>query len=41
MNGPDNVFLGFLVESEVKGAKKHRRKKKIFSPSQTHITESY
>lgn len=40
MNGPDNVFLGFLVESEVKGAKKHRRKKK-FSPSQTHTTESY
>lgn len=41
MNGPDNVFLGFLVESEVKGAKKTQEKKKIFSPSQTYTTESY
>lgn len=36
MNGPDNVFLGFLVESEVKGAKKHRRKKNILFLSDSH-----
>lgn len=34
MNGPDNVFLGFLVESGVRAAKKTQGK--IFAPSQTH-----
>lgn len=45
MNGPDNVFLGFLVESGVKGAppakKKNHHRGKMFSPSQTHITKNY
>lgn len=39
MNGPDNVFLGFLVESGVKGAKNTGGK--IFDPSQTHTTKNY